>query len=557
MTQSRSPDSASPRTQRVVVLLLLMCFLLISILSSPGITATLDETLHYHYGLLILQGNSDRIDDSSMPVSALNALPDRIAISLPDGFLKSVLERFFVARLVTIIISALFAYLVFHWCRSLYGFVPGAVALILYILDPNIIAHSQLVTTDVFAAGMITLTLFLLWRFANSRRLSDGLLLAVALGVSQLVKYTTVALYPICILCLLVHDWPAIRGSYTVGGTRAVVRYLGQVTGYLAVAMVSSVLIINLGFLFNRTFTELRDYRFRSEAFSSLQASLRNVGWVPVPVPYPYLQGLDIMSRTEQVGDRFGNVYLLGQVRKPDGFPGYYFVASALKVPIATQIIILSALVVFLLRRGRSSDFFRDEVFFLVPAAFFTIYFNFFFNAQTGIRYYLVVFPVLYVFSGSLFVNWRTWTWVPRAGTFVLLAYLAGSVLSYFPYYIPYFNELVWDKTQTYKYLADSNLEWGQSQADLYRYLTEHPDAIYDPAQIEPGLIVVSGSDLVGILQSPSRYAWLRDNFKPTGTIAYCYFIYEVTPEDAARLCAQAGSCIPPAFTSGDRDRQR
>ena len=39
--------------------------------------------------MFVLQGNTDRIDDSSMPVLALNALPSYIASFLPDGALKS------------------------------------------------------------------------------------------------------------------------------------------------------------------------------------------------------------------------------------------------------------------------------------------------------------------------------------------------------------------------------------------------------------------------------------------------------------------------------------
>jgi hypothetical protein len=43
--------------------------------------------------------------------------------------------------------------LVFYWSRALHGFLPAVFSLLLYALDPNIIAHSQLVTTDIYAAG--------------------------------------------------------------------------------------------------------------------------------------------------------------------------------------------------------------------------------------------------------------------------------------------------------------------------------------------------------------------------------------------------------------------
>ena len=537
------PNISRRPTRNAVVLLLLMLFLVISILSSPRISTTLDEPLHYHYGLLILDGNSNRIDDSSMPASALNALPDHISALLPVGLLRSVLERFFVARLVTILFSMMVALLVFRWSQALYGIVPAIFATVLYVLDPNVIAHSQLVTTDVFLAGMVAWSSYLLWKFANSRSRPVGLMCAVALGLSQLTKYTALALYPLGLLALIVHDWPSMRDSCRALGIRGLGRYAGRLGLYSAVVLISSTLIINLGFLFNRTLTTVKDYQFRSEAFRTLQASFPALDNIRVPVPYPYLQGLDWILETNRTADRFGNIYLLGHTSKPQGFPGYYFVASLLKMPIATQIIVLAALIAHLRRKVGSVRFFKDEIFLLLPVAFFTIYLNFFFNAQTGIRYYLVVFPLLYVFAGSLFVDWSGFGPKAKAVGVLLLVYLAASVLSYFPYYIPYFNELVLNKTQTYRFLSDSNLDWGQATDDLARYLAEHKDAIYDPAQVEAGRLVVGGSDLVGVLVSPERYAWLRDNFEPVGTVAYCYFIYQVSPQDIAELCARTGDC--------------
>ena len=262
-----------------------------------------------------------------------------------------------------------------------------------------------------------------------------------------------------------------------------------------------------------------------------------------MPVPYPYLDGLDWVINTEQSGNRYGNLYLLGQLSKQKGFAGYYFIAFLLKVPIASQILVVTSLVVYLISKERNRNFLRNEVFLLVPIVFYTIYFNFFFNTQIGIRYYLVMFPLLYVFSGSLFIDWQRLSIVRKALSVMLVVYLVASVLSYFPYYIPYFNEIVWDKTQTYKYLSDSNLDWGQGQIYLDEYLSEHPDAVYSPDHIQAGTLVVGGSDLVGILENPDRYAWLRNHFEPVDTVAYTYFVYRVSPQEIIKLCVSADLC--------------
>jgi hypothetical protein len=102
-----------------------------------------------------------------------------------------------------------------------------------------------------------------------------------------------------------------------------------------------SIVVLNIGFLFNRTFTPLRDYSLRSDVFDAIQSKVSFV----VPVPYPYLQGLDWIIERERNNAGFGPVYLLGEARVNEGFPGYYFVVF-LKV-LATQIIFWRIVVYF------------------------------------------------------------------------------------------------------------------------------------------------------------------------------------------------------------------
>jgi hypothetical protein len=106
------------------------------------------------------------------------------------------------------------------------------------------------------------------------------------------------------------------------------------------------------------------------------------------------------------------------------------------------------------------------------------------------------------------------------------------SVLSYHPHYIPYFNEIVWDRRYAYKYLADSNLDWGQADFYLEDYLAENPNARVEPLQPRDGTTIVSVNALVGVEGERDRYAWLRENFEPVDTIGYMYLVYEIsTPE--------------------------
>jgi hypothetical protein len=167
----------------------------------------------------------------------------------------------------------------------------------------------------------------------------------------------------------------------------------------------------------------------------------------------------------------------------------------------------------------------------IVPLLFFTIYFNCFFRAQTGIRFFLIIFPCILVFCGRVIPRWSTVNRTRQLAVFALGGYLVISVLSYFPHYIPYLNEIVYDRRSAYKFLADSNIDWGQNQGYLRRYLNQYPAARVRPEKPMAGRIVVDVNHLTGIVGDPERYAWLRENFFPSATIAHAYLVYDVSAE--------------------------
>jgi len=531
----------STRAQNFIAFLFILFFFIISALSVQGKYWTMDEPNHLQYGANILKGDSNRFDDSKMPVTAWNALPAKIASFLPEGIIKIYLEKMVTARLMTTFFSILVAFMVFHWSRKLYGFVPALISLGLYVFDPNIIAHSQLVTTDIYVTGMILFCCYWLWKFAGSRKWQDGLIFAAMLGLAQLAKYTAVSLYPLFAIALLVHDWPRLREGYVNGGRRQVMREAGRYVTYAVVAAVVSVVIINMGFLFNRSFTPLNNYAFRSHLFKSVNLS------IPVPTPYPYLEGLDWIMFKERTGVGFGRVYLFGETREGKGFAGYYIAASLLKVPIATQIVLIAALVFYFADKKRRQSFWKNEWFLLGLVLFYTIYFNFLYHTQIGIRYYLIVFPLLYVFAGGLFEKWQSFSRVQKGLSFTLALYLIVSVLSYYPNYLAYFNEIVWDRKMAYKYLADSNLDWGQDYFVLKDYRAHHRNvgkAPFVPAPIKKArTYFVPVNQLVGVSMNPHTYAWLRENFEPVGTIAPSYLLFTITPQQMQALCDTTVYC--------------
>ena len=510
-------------------------------------TITSDEIVHLNYGMKILRFDSSRVDIfdvSKMPFSIFNAVPYIFAKNILNWAGNNLEENIqnhialLAGRSVTILFSLLLGVYVFKWSKEMYGISAGIFSLFLYVFSPNIIAHSRLITADLYAALMITISTFYFWRFIKFGGWNRAIVSASVLGLSQLAKYTCIYLYPIFLTIILIRYSNLIFRLVILKNISELFKCLKIFIKYILLFLAINIVIINIGFIGNKSFTPLSKYEFKSNLFKTIQSVsiLKNI---PIPVPYPYVQGLDMVKFYEDTGDTFGNIYLLGKLKTNDsnfeGFKGYYFYAFLFKEPIATQLIIFLSIIAYILKR-KKRDFLRNELFLLFPISFFVIYFNFFFKAQIGIRFFLVAFPLLYIFCGNLFEEYRLFNVKLKIVFVILSMYLIVSTLSYFPHYLSYFNEIVWDRKQAYKLLADSNIDWGQDEWYLMEYKRKNSEIKVNPEFPTSGRIVVSVNNLVGVVVDPERYKWLRENFEPVDSIAYSYLIYDIYPEDLKKI---------------------
>jgi hypothetical protein len=158
----------------------------------------------------------------------------------------------------------------------------------------------------------------------------------------------------------------------------------------------------------------------------------------------------------------------------------------------------------------------------------FVVYFNFLFQAQLGLRFVLMTYPMMHILSGRVGQAAQGWSFGARAMTAAGLAAIVLSTVSYYPDYLAYFNEIVWDRRTAYRYLADSNLDWGQGERSLREFMASHPEAVLEPTDLTKGEVIVRVNSLVGITESPARYAHLREDCLPTSTIGHAYLLYQL-----------------------------
>jgi hypothetical protein len=324
-----------------------------------------------------------------------------------------------------------------------------------------------------------------------------------------------------------VYDRPRLLACLRRGRWGLLGKYLARTFLLAAMFLLVAAAVVNVAFLREYSFRPLGDYQFRSGFFQTIQTWGRGIEWLRMPVPYPYVQGLDLVMDKERSGQGHGNIYLLGELRHPEGFSGYFFVAYLLKTPIATQLIFAVGLVL-LIRRWSYAKVRRNEQFLLVPLLVFLVYFNFLFQAQLGLRFVLMTYPMMHILSGRVGQAALGWPFGARAVTAAGLATIVLSTVSYHPDYLAYFNEIVWDRRTAYRYLADSNLDWGQSEGSLRDFMASHPEAVLEPAELTGGEVIVRVNNLVGITENPGRYAHLRLDCLPTSTIGHAYLLYQL-----------------------------
>jgi 4-amino-4-deoxy-L-arabinose transferase-like glycosyltransferase len=133
---------------------------------------------------------------------------------------------------VTVAFSLVVAIVLFRWARDLYGDAAGLVALALYMLSPNIIAHSRLITTDVFALGMILISMYCFWRFLKFGGWRNAVLSAFMVGLSQLAKYVAIFLFPVFLIIVILRYAPRLSRAISDRDAAGLGRDFRRFAGY-------------------------------------------------------------------------------------------------------------------------------------------------------------------------------------------------------------------------------------------------------------------------------------------------------------------------------------
>ena len=351
-----------------------------------------------------------------------------------------------IARMPMIAFTLLVVLVVFFFGRLLWGTAGGLLAAAVASLDPTLIAHGHLVTTDMPLAGFMLAASWLLYlaHMASGRR-SFWLLFAAAacVGGALASKFTALPVVPAYMLLAAV---PALRSGPLL---QRLVRGVGR-AALLAVVAISVVWLVYLMVDPSLSYTRV------SSAPSGTKGLLVSIAQ-HVPFPAPFRDGLATQIALDAAKrDAFllGHRYLGGRVN-------YFPLLLLIKTPLATLALMLLGLFMVMRRRSKES---LKRLLFLLAAPLTGLVFAMASNTNLGIRHILYIPLFGAVLCGAAAVQPLRLRRIVAVG--YLVVFLAVSSLIAYPSDLAYVNEAFGSGSHGYRQLSDSNIDWGQ---DLIR----------------------------------------------------------------------------------------
>jgi hypothetical protein len=563
-------SSSESRATLVGSLILLLCFIIQGVFFIRANSPTYDEAMHLGAGYSYLATGDFRLEPQNPPlIKAWLALPIFLIYRLPfapnpqdrreatDYFVGqkflyesaiSADQILLLARLANLFLGTCLVALI-AWCAfRFWGKGAAILAAALACFEPNLVAHTALVTTDIGAALLIFLTVYLLWEYLNFRNWRFLLGAGVSLGLALVCKFSTVLLIPIV------------------------------------------ALIIALSLFFDRTertlfFPQRKLNRWSVRLLDAAAAFFLILLCAALVIPAAYffdgfeswLSGFRRFLTLARVGQP---AFFLGEYSY-EGWWSYYLVAFLIKTPLGS--LMLMALSLLFYQTGSRLKA-RQAMFLLLPVIIILLATT---QAKVniGLRHILPIYPFLFVLASRLATIQLQRRWLAPALIGVALVITMISSLRIAPHQLAYFNEITGGPGQGYRYLADSNLDWGQDLKNLKAYIDKEnlpiiylsyfgsaPPSYYGiryqyvpgtwplewpppgdkvPAASQRKILAISANNLQDVSTAYNPlFRWLRLR-QPIAKIGYSIFIYDLT-EDREGLAkleethAKAGIHPPP-----------
>lgn len=371
------------------------------------------------------------------------------------------------ARLASAALSLLLAALLYLALRRMIGAAAAAVGVGMLALEPTMIAHGSLVTTDMAIATATFAAVAALYVAPDLRPWPRLAVTGAAFGFMLAAKHSALVIFPVLAVLVLAD------GRLRRGGDWRPSRQVPADLAFLAAGFAIGLALLWACYGFRHAAAPGQDHAVDLGQFLARVGRGGSGDGLPAQVlallervrlfPESYLMGLaDIVGTSERPSRIFDRVY--------DGGRWSYFpIAFLLKSSI--PLLLLFPVGAWALSRQPER---RRALLFLTvpPIGYFLVSMTS--GINIGIRHLLPVYPFLIgLASAAVVALWRRGgMW--KAALVLLFAYQAAVVVRVSPHYIPFANDFWGGPDATYKVLSDTNVEWGQSLKEVERYVERH-----------------------------------------------------------------------------------
>ncbi len=486
-------------------------------------------------------------------------------------------QMLFWGRIPMVLIFLLGGWFLYRWTERITSKRELAlVALVLYLFSPNLMAHGRFITTDMGATVFALFALYAYYLYLERPSLLKFIWTGIVFGLAQLAKFNLFLLIPTFLVVAFFYG----LGSHQKNKLKMTLRKISLEVGKAIGMMIIGYILVGLWYIphiWNMPVEvqhRLIDDSITDKDLGHLGFNSLLNGMTDITVLRPYAQYLlgFLMVTAHATGGHM--TYFFGQLGTH--WPDYFVFAYLLKEPIAAQIIFYASVLLLLLlasqkiiesqkEKRKEKKLWLQENAALLGYAFFAglIFFMASINKlQLGIRYILPMFPFLYMFSAIMLGKLSEildkkkkiglyWT---NVGLLVaLLLWYVGVNITTFPSYLPYFNEFIGGSKEGWKYMVDSNVDWGQDLirvkdfmdqnniakikidyfggGDLDYYLGDRYEGWGYDKPPSTGWFAISASAIQWNTLNPlsrGNYHWLTDNYQPVEIIGNSILIYHV-----------------------------
>ncbi len=395
----------------------------------------------------------------------------------------------FFSRLPILLLAVIFGYVLYHFAKKRYGLKVALLALFFYTLSPNLLAHARLVTTDLGIAAFMFFSLITFFAYLENPSKKNLWLATAFFALMQLAKFSAVIMYPFFMLlaAIAIIAW----NKPTTWQERAKI----YIPGLLFIFIISFLVIWIFYIPHTRNMPlDVQDRLIENSLQWGLGKQAAGVLIKLNDLPLmksisQYILGVVMVLNRVQGGN---TTYFLGQVTN-QSFLMYFPVSYLIKTPVPELFLVFLALISGIARYFRKTPFriwskfvnYARKNFVELSLILFVAFYSYLSikgNLNLGIRHLFPIIPIILILIAKETVDWlgtakTSERRLAYAVTLTLLLFWYGLAnLTIFPNYIAYFNELAGGPQNAYKYVSDSNVDWGQDLKRLTAYVKSHPE---------------------------------------------------------------------------------